>query len=224
MGSLLVMGAGGYTLGPESEFLDRYFLRRIGKKNPRICLLPTACGDRQETVERFHAYFHSLGATTGQVSLFAVDIENIESHLLRQDGIYITGGNTRSMLALWREWGVDRALRKAYESEIVMCGVSAGAMSFFEEGFSDSQANRYSPLKCLGFLQGSFCPHYVPGRERALAFHEHIQTRKMKPGIGLEDGISLYYENGKLSEMIRSRNGVQAYRVDPSREPEPIEI
>lgn len=224
MGNLIIIGAGGYTLEAESCLIDQYFIERTGKSNPQICLLPTACGDRQETIENFNLYFRRYGAITSHISLFAIEMEDIESHLLQQDGIYITGGNTKSMLALWREWGVDQALRKAYESGVIICGISAGAMCFFDDGLSDFLPNQYSPLDCLGFLSGSFCPHYVPGGERALVFEEHIHGKKMKPGIGLEDGIALYFENGMLSEIIRSRNEAQAYRVGAIGKPELIEF
>jgi len=216
MGKMIIMGAGGYTLEPESCIIDEYLLRIIGKGVPKICLLPTACGDRQETIERFHQYFHSYGAITSHVPLFSVEIDDIESHLLQQDGIYITGGNTKSMLALWKDWGIDHILQKVYESGVIIFGISAGAMCFFEEGFSDFHANRYVPLKGFGLLEGSFCPHYIPGEERALAFQEHIRTNKIKPGIGLEDGVALYYENGKILDVIKSRSKAHAFRVDLS--------
>jgi len=224
MGKLLIMGAGGYTLEPESCTIDQYLLDKIEKEAPKICLLPTACGDRHETIEKFHQYFQNHGARTSHISLFQVEIEDMESHILQQDCIYITGGNTKSMLTLWKEWGVGKALRKAYEAGVVICGISAGAMCFFDEGLSEIFPNRYTNLDCLGFLSGSFCPHYSPGKERAMIFQEQIRINKMKPGIGLEDGIALYYENGVLLEIIRSRNDAQAYHIGKIGEPEIIDI
>ncbi len=220
----MIMGAGGYTLEPESRLIDLDFMVRMGKRQPRVCLLPTACGDRQETIERFHKQFQSYGAATSHLSLFDVEIEDMERYLLQQDGIYITGGNTKSMLALWTEWGIDEALRKAHKAGIAICGISAGAICFFEEGLSDSFANRAGPLRCMGLLEGSFCPHYVPGGKRALAFQEHIRNGSMKPGIGIEDGVALCYEHGKLTAIIRSRAEAKAYRIDPAGRPKPVEI
>lgn len=219
MKKLVVIGAGGYTLEPESQMIDEFFLKKVGKSNPKICLLPTACGDRQDTIERFHSFYQSRGAVASHVSVFVAETKDVELHLLQQDGIYITGGNTKSMLALWREWGIDRAIRKAYQAGIAICGISAGAMCFFEEGLSDSLADRYVPLKCLGLIEGSFCPHYVLDSERALTFQGHIRANRMKPGIGIEDGVALYCQNGKLSEIVKSRRQAQAYRVESSGEP-----
>jgi peptidase E len=223
MKKLLIMGAGGYTLEPASNLIDQYFIEKIGKTSPKICLLPTACAEQQGTIDKFGDYFQGYGAITSHVSLFAVEIEDIESHLIQQDGIYITGGNTRSMLALWKEWEVTQALKKAYEAGVVICGISAGAMCFFEEGLSDSLPSQYMRLDCLGYLSGSFCPHFDQGGERAMVFRKLIRDNKMKPGIALEDGIALYFENGILSEIIRSRNGAQAYRIDTKGQPVKIE-
>lgn len=209
---------------PESHLIDQFFLEKIGKRKPKICLLPTACGDSQETIDKFHANFQAYSAITSHVSLFAIEMEDVGAHLIRQDGIYITGGNTKSMLALWKEWGIDQALRTAYEAGVAICGISAGALCFFDEGLSGFLPDQYSHLDCLGFLSGSFCPHYNPGGERAVTFKEHIRTGKMKPGIGIEDGVALYFENGILSDMIKSRNKAQAYHIGADGKPELIEV
>jgi peptidase E len=176
-------------------------------------MLPTACGERQESIDKFYNYFQIKSAKTSHISLFAPEIEDIDVFLASQDGIYITGGNTKSMLALWKEWGVDKALIKAYEAGVFIFGVSAGAMCFFEEGFSDSLPNQYKNISCLGILPGSFCPHYIHNELRARLYKENIRNNKTKPGIAVEDGVALYYVNGSLSEIIRSRDEANAYRI-----------
>jgi peptidase E len=213
MHKLLVMGAGGYTLEPSAEVIDSFFLEKIGKENPRICMLPTACGERQESIDKFYNYFMEKGAIASHISLFAPEIEDLDAYLASQDGIYITGGNTKSMLALWKEWGVDKALINAYNSGVFICGISAGAMCFFEEGLSDSFPNQYKVLGCFGILSGSFCPHYIQNEKRAMLYKDNIQNNKTKPGIAVEDGIALYYENGLLTEIIRSRAEANVYRI-----------
>lgn len=210
---LLLMGAGGYTLEPESQVIDQYFLAMTKRKTPKICLLPTASGDSRSTIDHFHRAFQQYGAITSAISLFAPETEDIAAHLLQQDGIYITGGNTKSMLALWREWGVDLALRNAYENGVAICGISAGAICCFAEGFSDSMATGFTPLAGLGFLSGSFCPHYTPGGRRATAYEKEVKGRTIQPGIAVEDGVSLYYENECFTEMFASRIAAAAFCV-----------
>jgi dipeptidase E len=206
METLILMSAGGYTLEPESEMLDRFFLSFVKKLRPHICLLPTASGDRSETIERFHTKFGEYGAKTSHISLFMPETDDIEGHLLKTDGIYITGGNTKSMLALWREWSVDLALVKAYKAGIPIAGISAGAMCFYEQGFSDSFDSGYQKIKGLGILKGSFCPHFSPGNERAALYENSIKSGKLKSGIGVGDGVALRYQEGVLTEIIKSRS------------------
>jgi dipeptidase E len=206
MGTLILMGAGGYTLEPESEVLDRVFLSYIHKPRPHICLLPTASGDRQETIDQFHAKFQEYGAQTSHISLFMPEIDDIDEYLLKADGIYITGGNTKSMLALWREWSVDNALIKAYEANIPIAGISAGALCFYEEGLTDSLSTGYCKIRGLGIIKGSFCPHYYSGTQRASSYENAISSGDLKAGIGLGDGVALTYEEGVLTQIVKSRN------------------
>ena len=200
------MGAGGYTLVPESESLDRVFLSFVCKPKPHICLLPTACGDRSATIEGFHTKFGEYGAKTSHISLFMPEIGNIGEHLLKADGIYITGGNTKSMLALWREWSVDSALVKAYKAGIPIAGISAGAICFYEQGFTDSFASGYQKIVGFGILKGSFCPHYSSGTERALLYENSIKSGKLKAGLGVGDGVALIYQDEILTQIVKSRD------------------
>jgi peptidase E len=85
---------------------------------------------------------------------------DLRAFLLNQDVIYVGGGNTKSMLVVWRDWGLPELLREAWEKGIVLTGVSAGAICWFEQGVTDSWAGELRPFDCLGFLPGSCCPHY----------------------------------------------------------------
>ena len=79
-------------------------------------------------------------------------------------------------------------------------------MYFFEEGLSDFLPDKYCKLNCLGLLKGSFCPHYPPKNNRGTLFKKLINTKKIKPGIGIEDGTALYFENGVLKEIVDLKN------------------
>ena len=98
--------------------------------------------------------------------------------MLSQDAIFVGGGNTKSMLAVWREWGLTGVLEEAYESGIVLGGQSAGAICWFEQGVTDSWADRLRPLECMGLLPGSCCPHYDGEVERRPAYHALMQQRR----------------------------------------------
>ena len=95
------------------------------------------------------------------LTLFHREVSDIAELLLSQDVIYVGGGNTANMLAIWRLHGVDVVLREAWSRGIVLAGVSAGANCWFEACSTDSFGPDLAPLNDgLGFLAGSFCPHY----------------------------------------------------------------
>ena len=155
---IVAMGGGGFTM--DGRALDDHILGLTGKPRPRVCYLPTAAGDSAEKVAIFH---EALGdrAETAVLSLFWREVDDIGAFLGAQHVIYVAGGNTANMLAIWRLHGVDTALRRAWEAGVVLCGLSAGANCWFEGCSTDSFGTGLAPMTDgLGFLRGSFCPHY----------------------------------------------------------------
>jgi len=104
--------------------LDRYILKQSPKPNPKICYLPTASGDLEADILRFYEAFSTLECRPSYLSLFRLPTADLEGFILDKDIVYVGGGNTRSMLALWREWGLDGFLRKAYENGVIGAGRS----------------------------------------------------------------------------------------------------
>src|SRR4029077_15515177 len=125
---IVALGGGGFSDETKSTLLDQYILSLTAKRKPRVCFLPTASGDSAVYIERFYKAFKKLRATASHVSLFVAARLPAAKLLEDQDVIYVGGRNTRNMLVLWKEWGVDRALRKAYARGTVLAGISAGAI------------------------------------------------------------------------------------------------
>ena len=125
-----------------------------------MCFIGAAHGDADAGRLRFYAGFSQFDCKPTHLPLFARTPRDLESFVLEHDGIYVGGGNTRSLLAVWREWQLDVYLRKAYERGIVLGGASAGSICWFEQGVTDSIAGPLTALDCLGFLPCSNCPHY----------------------------------------------------------------
>jgi peptidase E len=137
----------------------------------------------------------------------------MRSYLLAQDVIYVGGGNTKSMLAVWREWGVPELLREAWESGIVLAGISAGAICWFEQGITDSFADQLRVIDCLGFLPGSCCPHYNGEPERRPAYQWLLRQGEIASGIAIDDGAAIHYTNDQGHRVVASRKGATVYRV-----------
>ncbi len=198
---------------PENPVLDRYILEQTFEPEPRVCFLPTASGDDDGYILRFYQAFTSLGARPSYLSLFRPHTVDIRSFLLEQHVIYVGGGNTRSMLALWREWGIDAILREAWESEIVLAGLSAGSLCWFEEGISDYLPGEMNRIECLGLLPGSHAPHYDGEADRRPVYRNLIASGEMKPGIAADDGVALHYVGTDLMAVVSSRSAAWAWSV-----------
>ena len=142
--------------------------------------VPTASGEPDHYVASFYAAFLKLGCRPSVLTFFK-RTPDLRSFLLDQDVIYVGGGNTKSLLALWRDWGVAEILREAWQSGIVLTGVSAGAICWFEQGLTDSFSDGLRPLDCLGFLPGSCCPHYDGEAQRRPSYHRLLAAGKSPP-------------------------------------------
>ena len=212
MSDIIAIGGGGFLAEPRNLALEKYILDRTGKERPNVLMIPTARGDDAEYVEKFHAAFGELGARTQHLPLFH-RTPDIRSLILAQDAIFVGGGNTKSMLAVWREWEVPRLLKEAYENGVVLGGQSAGAICWFEQGLTDSWADRLRPLDCMGFLPGSCCPHYDGEIERRPAYHALMRSGDVKPGYAIEDAAAAHFRNGRLERVVSKRAGAKAYYV-----------
>jgi len=199
---------------PENLAMDQYVLEQSSDPHPKICFLPTASGDAQSYIDRFYEAFKNLTCDPTHLSLFDAPTANLEAYLLEQDIIYVGGGNTRNMLVLWREWGLDEILHKAWDQGIVLAGVSAGAICWFEEGLTDSIPGKLVPLDCLGYLPGSCCPHYDNEPDRRPIFQRMVADNKLKPGYGIDEGAALHSINEDIFRVVSTRPGVTAYFVE----------
>jgi len=130
----------------------------------------------------------------------------------------VGGGNTKSLLALWREWGLDSALREFWQAGGVLAGLSAGSICWFEEGVTDSIPGALSPLPCLGFLAGSNCPHYDGEPERRPSYQRLVARGRIADGYATDDGVALHYVGGRLERVVSSRPHARAYRLARSRD------
>lgn len=161
----------------------------------------------------FEHMFNRYPCEPCHLEIVSPNVSDMSELILNSDIIYVGGGNTKSMLALWREWGVDKALKQAYEKGVILAGVSAGFVCWFESCITDSIPNRYTVLPCLGLLPGSSCPHYDGQKGRPDAYHSMIKNKKLSDGFAADDGVGLHFIDGKLARIISSRPDANAYRV-----------
>jgi peptidase E len=213
--TIVAMGGNDFS-EPYNPLLDDHILRlareRRGRERPLACFVPTASGDSEGYLAGFYATF-SRRSEASHLNLFGRTIVDLESFVLAQDVLYVGGGNTANMLAVWRVHGLDRVLARAWEAGVVLAGTSAGSNCWFEGSTTDS----FGPLAALpdglGFLPGSHSPHYDSEPGRRPTYQRLVAEGALPDGHAADDGAALVFDGTELSEVVTSRPAARAYRV-----------
>lgn len=211
----LTMGGGGFLEEPENPLLDQFLISLANKKNPKVCFIPTASGDAKSALDKFYDAMKLHKVEPSHLSLFKPPEGSLRDFVFDKDVFYVGGGNTRNLIVLWKEWGLDKLLKKAYAAGKVMGGISAGSICWYQQGVTDSVTGELNALKCVGILKGSNCPHYDIEVERRPAYHRLIR-KGMPSGIACENSVAAYFENDKFVEFVSSVASKSGYLVSKS--------
>ncbi len=209
------MGGGGFTMEPENPALDEFILTLPGKPVPRLLFLPTASGDAEAQVTRFRAAYGDRPCLPTELSLFRLGETggiSLRDLVLGQDVVYVGGGSMRSMLAIWREYGLDAILREAWERGVVLAGLSAGAMCWFAGGVTKSTGIP-RPVEGLGLLPHSLSVHADTERERLPVYEASVASDVLPAGWAADDGVGLLFCGDRLERVVSSRAGTHAVHV-----------
>lgn len=223
--NIVAMGGGG--LAQEYAGLDDYVLDLADSDRPRVCFIPTASGDSDTYIARFYEAMADRATDPRVLRLFDRTVDDIPAYLTGMDVIYVGGGNTVGMLAVWRAHGVDLALRSAWEQGVVLCGSSAGANCWFEASTTDSyRLGRADPLRDgLGFLPGSFCPHYRSEPARRSVYITAVAAGELPPGYACDDGAAVHFCGSGPGSAVATAPGAAVSRVTVAGEaPVPCRI
>lgn len=211
---IVAMGGGGFSDASARTPLDDYLLELTGRERPRVCFLGTASGDDDRYAARFYRAYASA-TDASDLALFGTPTADDVARLADQDLVFVGGGNTANLLALWRLHGVDRALRSAWEAGTILAGMSAGAICWFEASLSDSFGPQLEPLADgLGFLPGSCCPHFDGEPLRHARYAEEVAAGRLPVGFGIDDGAALHFVGTELHDVLAEEPGKRAYRLD----------
>ncbi len=213
---IVAMGGGGFSMEPDNPRLDDFILGLTGVARPRVCFVPTPSGDDAGYVRLFT---ETLGrrCEPSVAPLFVPSDPPVGEIAAAADVIYVAGGNTVNTLAIWRAQGFDRCLREAWERGAVLCGLSAGAICWFASGVTDGhvlEPGLSAFTGGLGLLAGSLCPHYDSEPGRRPTYHALVAGGALSGGYGVDDGAALHFVGTDLAEVVASRPGPAAYRVD----------
>ncbi|MEL0017902.1 MAG: peptidase E, partial [Gammaproteobacteria bacterium] len=212
MRQVIAIGGGGFGRTQESNLIEQYILDQTSKTKPKICFIPTATGDLDSYIVNFYSVFTKLKCEPSHISFFKRTMD-LQSHIQKQDAIFVGGGNTKSMLAVWRDWGLDLILKDAYLRGVVMSGVSAGAICWFEAGLTDSWASDLKMMECMNFIPGNCAPHYDEEPERRPATKQFLENKSIDFMYGIEGGAALHFVDEIPNSAIQFKKNKYAYKV-----------
>jgi dipeptidase E len=214
-GAIFAMGGGGFTMEPDNPALDDFILSLAPSPEPRILFLPTASGDPTAQITAFHERYGDRACRPAVLSLFRLHGSDraLRDILLDQDILYIGGGSMRNLLAIWTAHELDRLLVEAWERGIVLAGLSAGAMCWFEGGVTRSSGPP-APIAGLGLLRGSLTVHADGEPERLPVWLEAVRSGALPGGWAVDDGVGLLFRGETLERVVASRPGAEAVRCD----------
>ncbi|HYP32854.1 MAG TPA: Type 1 glutamine amidotransferase-like domain-containing protein [Burkholderiaceae bacterium] len=208
-GAIACIGGGGFLVDDQRGLQERHLLtllRAPRRGRPRVLYLGLAHGDAEGRQLRAFRMFTALGCDLSVLPFFPYEMKrDYAAEALAADLIYVGGGNTPAMIAVWREFGFDRALHAAWRAGAVLSGVSAGANCWFEDYVTDSVPGG-GVRAGLGWLPGTFCPHLdsEPWRAPLLAG----VTRA--PAYGVREGGMMIVRPGAAPEFVADKPGVTA--------------
>jgi dipeptidase E len=206
-----IIAIGGLSPTSSSTFW-RYLLQQSPSPTPRLGFLPTASADSDSYIARFYESFSRLSCIPSHLGLFG-RVPDPAEFVDQQDIILVGGGNTKSMLGLWREWGLDDLLRDAWEGGTILAGFSAGAICWFAEALCDAWADRLGPTPGLGLLAGSCCPHYNGALERRPTYHRLIREGSLQPGVAIDNDCAVHFRGLEPIRVVPATAGAGAYSV-----------
>ena len=209
---IIAIGGGGFGRKNSSQLIEEYLLSISSKNYPKICFLPTATGDNDSYIVRFYSIFTRLNCIPSHIEFFNRTID-IENHIMDQDIVFVGGGNTKSMLAIWNDWGMSQLLKEAYNKGVIMSGVSAGAICWFTSGITDSWDNELRILPCLNFISGTCCPHYDEEPARIPYVKKILLEEKLTNCISIEGGSAMHFIDGKPFKNVSFKKNKNTYNV-----------
>ncbi len=220
MTRIIALEGGGFSDDPLDEHgrgLDQIVLDATNTASPRLCFIGTAGGDAESYTLKFYRAFEGRARLDDLNLTLRPRHPRLREFVLGMDAVYVGGGSTLNMLAVWRAHGLDDILREAYQRGVVLAGISAGMICWFEQAATDSFDDGLRPIEGLGLLAGSACAHFDDPTRRE-QFVRLVADGRAAPGYGADDGVALDFEDGALREAVSCdpARSAKAYRVSPS--------
>jgi peptidase E len=214
--------SGGYRAGHRTalefdKLLEYAIELSCAAGTPKICHVGTAAGDQRS----FNAHFSEAGMAAGvdvsHLNFFPMPpVFDIEDFLMRQDVVWVNGGSVANLLAVWEVHALGPILRRVWEAGVVLAGVSAGSICWFQAGSTDSFGPELRIVgNGLGFLPYGNGVHYDSEAARRPTIHRAVTSGELGVTHCTDDGAGLLYRGTTLVEAVSERKSGGAYVVEP---------
>ena len=211
---IIAIGGGGFTHQLDQS-LDQFVIDNLKKTNNKIGFLATASKDDEKKISLFYKRFENTDFELSHFNL-TTNINGFSEWIMSKDLVYIGGGNTVFMLEIWRKNKLEHIFKEAYEKGIILSGISAGAVCWFDWILSDAVGPGFNPLRGINLISGSCTPH-SSNIERINQFESDIKNNKLPQGIAIDDGVAVVFVDGKPTEVYSSRKNHTAYFLDKDK-------
>ena len=211
---IIAIGGGGFTHQLDLG-LDQFVIDKLKSTNNKIGFLATASKDDEKKISLFYKRFENTEFELSHFNLTS-NINGFSEWLMSKDLVYIAGGNTVFMLEIWKKNKLEHIFKDAYEKGIILSGISAGAVCWFDWILSDSVGPGFNSLRGINLISGSCTPH-SSNIERINQFESDIKNNKLPQGIAIDDGVAVVFVDGKPSEVYSSRKNHTAYFLDKNK-------
>ena len=213
--------SGGHRAGTRTRVLfdalvhHAVELSGVHGRRPRVLYVGTAIGDAEHFTARMTEAARVAGFDLTPLNLFPMpNVEGVEATVLDQDVVWVMGGSVANLLAVWRVHELDRVMRRAWEAGVVLSGVSAGSICWFQGGTTDSFGPDLRPVtNGLGLLPYGNGVHYDVDAGRRPLMHRLVADGTFAAAHCTDDGVGLVYRGTELTEAVAETPGKGAYLV-----------
>jgi peptidase E len=213
--------SGGYKPGTRTRLeFDRLLhhaveLSGVSGRAPKVTHVGTAAGDQRAFNAEMDEAARLAGFDFSHLNLFTMPNHvDPEAHLLEQDVVWVSGGSVVNLLAVWRAHGLDQILHRTWQHGVVLAGVSAGSICWFQGGTTDSFGPELRPVSNgLAFLPYANGVHYDSEERRRPLVHRLVADGTLGETHCTDDGVGLVYHGTELVEAVTEIRGKGAYIV-----------
>ncbi|MEC5192833.1 MULTISPECIES: peptidase E [unclassified Arthrobacter] len=213
--------SGGYKPGARTRLEFNQLVHHavdlsgVSGRAPRIAHVGTASGDQRWFNNEISEAGNVAGFHLTHLNLFPMpNVGNIEEYLLGQDVVWVNGGSVANLLAVWHAHDLGPVFRRVWEAGVVLAGVSAGSICWFEGGTTDSFGPGLRAVdNGLGLLPYDNGVHYDSEGARRPLVHRLVADGTLGETHCTDDGVGLRYRGRELVGAVTETPGKAAYRV-----------